>query len=102
VGRSALFLHRELGPRVRLGTLFTDCPLTEDNAPLPFSCGECRLCVNACPAGAIKGVDWRAGIEREEIFDAEKCNGYMRAYFMDIGRGAVCGICMKVCPRGSR
>lgn len=25
-----------------------------------------------------------------------------RARFMDIGRGAVCGICVKVCPKGIR
>lgn len=98
VGKSALFLHSALGPRVRLGTLFTDCPLAETNAPTASSpCAGCRLCVDACPAKAITGAEWHPGIERGELFDANACNSYMRAHFMDIGRGAVCGICMKVC-----
>lgn len=102
VGKSALFIHRERGPRVRLGTLFTDCPLPAADLPVDFSCGDCDLCVKACPAGAIKGTPWREGMEREEIFDAEACNSYMREHFMKIGRGAVCGICVKVCPFGSK
>jgi epoxyqueuosine reductase QueG len=100
VGKSTLFLHNELGPRVRLGTLFTDCPLTEINASAEPMCSECRSCADACPAKAIKGAEWYPGIVREELFDAKACNDYMRAHFMGIGRGAVCGICMKVCPRG--
>jgi len=102
VGKSALFLHGERGPRVRLGTLFTDCPLPVSDTHPDFSCGDCDLCVKACPACAIKGEPWRAGIDREEIFDANACNDYMRAHFMKIGRGAVCGICVRVCPFGGK
>lgn len=100
VGKSALFLHRELGPRVRLGTVFTDCPLAESNTGAHSLCGNCRLCADKCPAGAIKAIQWRPGIPRDELFDADACNNYMRQHFMDIGRGAVCGVCMKVCPKG--
>ncbi len=100
VGKSALFLHRSLGPRVRLGTLFTDCPLAQTNAAAESACLNCRRCVDACPAKVIRGAEWRPGIEREELVDANACNNYMRAHFMDIGRGAVCGICMAVCPKG--
>jgi epoxyqueuosine reductase len=98
-GKSALFLHRELGPRVRLGTLFTDCPLAESKAEAGSICAGCSLCADACPAKAIKGAEWRPGIGRGEMFDADACNAYMRAHFMEIGRGAVCGICMRACPK---
>jgi len=98
VGKSALFLHPAHGPRVRLGTLFTDCPLPS-RSPLPtISCEGCDLCVKACPAGAIKGINWREDTARSEMFDAEACNDYMRGHFMKIGRGSVCGICVSVCP----
>ena len=36
--------------------------------------------------------------DREEMFDAQKCSEYMKRKFQHIGRGAVCGICMEVCP----
>lgn len=103
VGRSTLFLHRMYGPRVRLGTLFTDCPLpAPDGREMPMSdvCGGCDACVRACPAHAITGETWHRGLAREALLDAQKCNDYMRAHYMRIGRGAVCGICMRVCPRG--
>ncbi len=102
VGKSGLFLHWTHGPRVRLGTLFTDCPLAEANAAAQSLCGACTLCVDACPAGAVKGAGWLPGMDREELFDADACNHYMREHFMHIGRGAVCGICMRVCPMGKQ
>lgn len=98
VGKSTLFLHKTYGPRVRLGTIFTDCPLpVTDKMPVSI-CKDCNLCANACPANAIKGVEWDINKERSDLFDADACNKYMRDHFMHIGRGSVCGICIKVCP----
>lgn len=98
IGKSTLFLHKIYGPRVRLGTLFTDCPLDEGSHTAESVCSNCELCVKACPAHAIKGVEWKPGMERSELFDAQACNSYMREHFMKIGRGSVCGICVKACP----
>ena len=99
IGKSTLFLHRAYGPRVRLGTVFTDCPLPVSELVPPSICKDCNLCVKSCPSGAIKGIEWQEGIQRNEMFDADACNGYMRDHFMNIGRGSVCGICIKVCPQ---
>ncbi len=99
IGKSALFLHKEYGARVRLGSLFTNCPAaTQNHAPVSV-CGDCTICTRACPSGAIYGREWRVGMEREELFSAERCSQYMKKQFQHIGRGAVCGICMKVCPQ---
>ena len=102
IGKSSLFLHHRFGPRVRLATLFTDCPFPVENA-LPASlCGSCRKCVDSCPSGAILGPEWVPGMPRKLLFDPEKCSQHMKRQYQHIGRGAVCGICMRVCPRYER
>ena len=99
VGRNSLFIHRDFGSLVRLGTVFTDCPLECGEIQPLNPCGNCRICVDACPAGAIKFSDNYCGVERDRIFDAQKCSEHMKKAYQKIGRGAVCGICMRVCPR---
>ena len=100
VGRSGLFVSKKFGPRVRLGTVLTDFPFENIAEMVPFSCGECRLCSESCPAMAISGEDWNPGDAREIIVDAKACSDFMKKKFQHIGRGSVCGICMKVCPFG--
>ncbi len=98
IGRSCLLISEKYGSKIRLATVLTDMPMQSDRKILPFSCGECQACVRACPAGAISGKAWSEGIGREELFDAEKCSHYMKN-FRDIGRGSVCGLCIKACPK---
>lgn len=103
IGKSALFLHHKHGPRVRLGTVFTDYTFSDcEHEISPSVCKDCNLCALACPAGAIKGNNWFEGCEREDIVDPWVCNDYMRTHFMKIGRGSVCGICISVCPYGMK
>jgi epoxyqueuosine reductase QueG len=99
IGKNSLFLHNEYGSYVRLGTLFTDCPFESENREVKNLCNGCDLCVKACPAKAIKGGEWTPGTQREEIFDPKACSDYMKNKFQKIGRGSVCGICMRVCPK---
>ncbi len=100
VGKSGLFLSERFGPRVRLGTILTDCAFDVENAEPKSVCGDCRICAQSCPAMAISGKEWRAGDDRDIIVDAKACSDYMKKAFQHIGRGAVCGICMRVCPKG--
>ncbi len=97
IGKSSMFLHREYGVGVRLGTLFTDIPLSDEIMVPRSVCGVCDNCVKACPCGAIKGAEWYPGISREELVDVEKCSEYMKRAFQSIGRGAVCGVCIAAC-----
>lgn len=101
VGKSGLFLSTENGPRVRLGTILTDCEEFDFNEKIMKSeCGECTACMMACPAMAIKGTLWEPGVPRETIIDARACSEHMKKAYQHIGRGVVCGICMRVCPKG--
>ncbi len=100
VGRSGLFVSSENGPRVRLGTVLTDYPFECTEKPLAFGCADCKLCAESCPAMAISGEEWRPGDARDVIVDAKACSDFMKQKFQHIGRGVVCGICMKVCPYG--
>lgn len=98
VGKNSLFIHNKFGSLVRLGTVFTDCPFELCEAEITDLCGSCTKCVDACPAKAISGESWRPGIEREMVFNPSLCSDYMKKQFQHIGRGSVCGICMRVCP----
>ena len=102
VGKSGLFISEKFGPRVRLGTILTNAEFPVKNDEPKCICGDCRECVKACPAQAISGEIWKAGDDRSIIIDAKACSDYMKKAFQYIGRGAVCGICMKVCPKGRK
>jgi len=98
IGKNGLFIHNDFGPRVRLGTVLTDLKLPCENKILESKCFSCNKCVEACPAMALTGKAWHIGVKREEIVDARACSEYMNKNFKHIGRGSVCGICIKVCP----
>ena len=102
IGKSCLFISKKYGPRVRLGTVFTDAPLETVCLEQKSECGNCNICASHCGAMAIKNVNFECGMTREDIFDAKACSDYMKEKFKHIGRGAVCGVCMRVCPKGKK
>lgn len=97
IGKTALFVSPVLGPRVRLATVFTDLALPAGAPVESGRCGSCRLCVDACPAGAGIDVCWHAGLPREQLYDVKACEQETYKY-EDLG--GVCGVCIAVCPRG--
>jgi len=97
IGRMGLVMTPRLGPRVRLGIVTTDLPLSadapsDDAAMLDF-CGVCRKCADSCPVAAIPRGD-REPIDggRRWRIDAESCYRYWNL------TGTDCGSCMRVCP----
>jgi len=97
IGKTALFVSPELGPWVRLATVFTDAGLAPGTPVVDGRCGTCRACVDACPAGAGRDVTWHAGAPRDELFDEKACEVYTER-FEDLG--GVCGSCLAACPYG--
>ncbi len=97
IGKNALFITPEFGSKIRLATVLTDMPLSGQKPIMEPRCGSCEICKNACPAGAITGKLYEYGAKRDTIFDARRCSEHMKTY-KDIGRGAVCGLCMRACP----
>jgi ferredoxin len=97
IGRMGLLMTPTLGPRVRLGVVTTDMPLTPDpRSSEPSVLDFCRICTKCaanCPVRAIPFGD------REEIDGAlrwrinqEICYRYWCAV------GTDCARCMAVCP----
>lgn len=101
IGKSGLFITNDYGPRVRFATVLTDYKLSGGEVQKP-KCGSCNACARACPCGAIAGKTWSEGTLRDEIVDAALCSRHMKDKYEMIGRGAVCGICVAVCPFGQR
>jgi epoxyqueuosine reductase QueG len=100
IGKTALFVSPDLGPWVRLATVFTDAELPIGEPVTEGGCGGCRRCVDACPAGAGRDVRWRAGMRRDELLDVVACRHENDAHGGDAG--GLCGICVAVCPFGLR
>lgn len=51
-GKNTLIITPEFGSYVYLGELITNIPFVPDS-PVEDSCGDCRICIDLCPTGAI-------------------------------------------------
>jgi epoxyqueuosine reductase QueG len=100
IGRHCQLITRPFGSWVRLGTVFTDMPLTPGRPTTRNFCGRCKRCITACPAQALSGVAWYPGIAREEILDVQACDRWKKAHYFQFHGGHNCGICSSVCPYG--
>ncbi len=96
-GKNTLLITKRFGSWVVLGTLVTDVEI-ESTPALEFDCGSCRLCIDACPTGAL---------DEPGTLDANRCLSYltqspapipqeMRAPLENRVYG--CDICQDVCP----
>jgi epoxyqueuosine reductase QueG len=105
IGKTDLFISKVFGPRVRLATVLVGQSLKTSLPPVEeSSCGECRACVNACPAKAANGKLWNIRTDRDEFYDVFKCRDKAQALSQkNLNLDArVCGICVSVCPAGKR
>jgi epoxyqueuosine reductase len=93
IGRSNLLVNKELGSQFRLVSILTNIPVKPDK-PVKETCGNCRLCVKICPAGAIK--DSPADFDHVSCF--EKLKEFQKQRLVD---QYICGICVNAC-RGKK
>lgn len=96
-GKNTMLITREHGSWVILGALVTDVEI-ESTPPLDLDCGRCRLCVDACPTGAL---------DEPGVLDATRCLSYWtqaptavpEAHREELGASLYgCDICQDVCP----
>ena len=100
IGRHCQLITRKFGSWVRLGTVFTEMELPVGTPVERSFCGKCKACVEACPAGALKGSAWVAGMPRKEILDVRVCDRWKKENYYQFHQGHNCGICSAVCPYG--
>lgn len=127
MGLNRLVIHSVHGAFVTLATVVTDAPVSTYGRPMDQNpCLDCRLCVAACPTGAISGdgafdfsacythnyrefmggfVDWAEMVAssgnarrlRAKASDAETVSLWQSLAF---GPNYKAAYCMSVCPAG--
>ena len=97
-GKNTNILTQTHGSWVFLAQVITDIPL-EPDTPLKKTCGQCSLCIPACPTGAIVApyvIDNKRCISYLTIELRESIPRELRPLVGDWVFG--CDICQDVCP----
>ena len=85
IGKNNLLVTSRYGCALLLGKVLTMAPFdTAGEAPQEPQCGNCRVCVDVCPTGALLGTPWSVTTPREEIPVRKRCT--------------LCLKCMVCCP----
>ncbi|MEX3746375.1 tRNA epoxyqueuosine(34) reductase QueG [Lysinibacillus xylanilyticus] len=97
-GKNCSIITPEFGSYVYLGELITNIPFAPDK-PMEDECGDCRLCLDVCPTGAL--------IEGGQL-DSQRCIAFLtqtKGTLPDEFRSHIgnrlygCDTCQTVCPK---
>jgi epoxyqueuosine reductase len=105
IGKTALFISKKFGPRLRLATILINHPLPYSDNPIKESqCGKCSVCVDHCPAQAANGKLWNINVDRDEFYNPFKCREKCKELSWENMKQntPICGICVSVCPVGKK
>ena len=101
IGKCATLVTKEVGSALRLTAVLTDVPLNCGTPQTISKCPpNCMICAKACPAGAVSGDNWKAGLDRDFFFNAHACSASARARakaMLNVDY-AICGLCIAHCP----
>ena len=105
-GKNTNLITKDFGSWVFLASLITNLELEPDQ-PHTGSCGSCRICIDACPTGALLGgyeMDARKCISYLTIEDKTPAAVYHASPIKkQIGEWVFgCDICQDVCPYNVR
>ena len=99
IGKNSLFIHPMAGSYCVLACIFSDHPFRTDEPLSTDPCGECQVCINACPTQCIT---------QNRSVDARRCIAYLtietrgtiaRELREKIGSWIFgCDVCQQVCP----
>ncbi len=102
IGKNGLLVTQEHGARLSWATVLTDAPLETCRQPyISGMCGDCQLCRQNCPAGAISGQVWTRAASQGPLIDVKRCSRQMAVHYKTLGK-YICGHCIVACPLGGR
>jgi epoxyqueuosine reductase len=103
IGKNGCLINPRLGSWLTLSVMFVDREVDGYDPPHDRRCGDCALCLDACPTGAFPEpgvVDARRCIAYQSIENHDVVPEGLRVGFA--GRIFGCDVCQEVCPWNRR